>query len=54
MNAPQAFMSLTDQFAERLSEHGDIARAAAQLGKPKAWGRAQFVIICTLLGPQAA
>ena len=46
-------MTLLDHFAERLSEHGDIARAAAGLGKSAAWGRAQFRLICERLGGQA-
>lgn len=46
-------MTLTDHFAERLPQHGDITRAAAALGKSTAWGRKQYVAICEKLGPQA-
>jgi hypothetical protein len=45
--------SLTDHIAERLSMHGDIARAAAQLGRSASWGRQQFRAICAALGWQA-
>jgi hypothetical protein len=48
-------MSLTmlDHFAENLSRHGDIARAAAALGKSESWGKAQFRKIRKSLGGQA-
>lgn len=42
-----------DLFAERLSQHGDIDRAAGQLGRSAAWGRKQFRILCGDLGDQA-
>lgn len=47
-------MTDLDHFAESLSRHGDIARAAAALGKSEAWGRKQFRLICAALGSQAA
>lgn len=46
-------MGLTDHFAEALSRHGDIGRAAAGLGQSKAWGQRQFKAIRDRLGPQA-
>jgi hypothetical protein len=53
--APEAArMTLADHFAERLSQHGDIDRAAAQIGRSPLWGRKTFREICKQLGPQAA
>lgn len=46
-------MTMLDHFVERLSQHGDIARAAASLGKSAAWGRLQFRAVCARLGKQA-
>lgn len=46
-------MTLLDHFAERLSQHGDVEKAAAQLGQSKAWGRKMFTAIRKQLGPQA-
>jgi hypothetical protein len=46
-------MTMLDHFAERLSQHGDIVRAAEQLGRTPAWGRKQYILICQRLGPQA-
>lgn len=45
---------MLDHFAERLSLHGDIAKAAQQLGRSTAWGYAQFRVLCKALGAQAA
>jgi hypothetical protein len=45
---------MIDHFAEHLSHHGDIAKAAAQLGQSLAWGKRQFREICRELGEQAA
>ena len=47
-------MTLTDHFAERLAQHGNIAKAAAQVGQTAAWGRRQFKAIVEQLGAQAA
>lgn len=46
-------MTLLDHFAERLSEHGDVARAAAQLGRSPSWGGAQLRKLRQALGAQA-
>lgn len=46
-------MGLKDHFAEELSRHGDIERAAARLGQSPATGRRWFKEICERLGPQA-
>ncbi len=46
-------MTLLDHFAQRLSEHGDIDRAAAQLGRSRSWGRTMFKRLCRDLGDQA-
>jgi len=46
-------VTLLDHFAERLSGHGDIARAAAALGRSPAWGMVCFKRICAELGEQA-
>lgn len=46
-------MTLQDAFAENLSKHGDIARAALALGRSASWGRAQFDAIRKRLGDQA-
>jgi hypothetical protein len=40
-------------FAELLSEHGNITRAALQMGQSKSWGEHQFGQICAALGNQA-
>ncbi len=45
--------TLLDRFAERLSQHGDITRAAAQLGQSASWGKRLFRAICDRLGEQA-
>jgi hypothetical protein len=45
---------MIDHFAEHLSHHGDIAKAAAQLGQSLAWGKRQFRELCRELGEQAA
>lgn len=37
-------------FAERLSQHGDVARAAAQIGKSPAYGRVLLQRIIAGLG----
>ncbi|MEA3036820.1 MAG: hypothetical protein QOH04_2597 [Sphingomonadales bacterium] len=47
-------MTLLDHFAERLSLHGDAARAAAQLGRSRAWGGAMLRKLRQDLGSQAA
>lgn len=44
---------MIDHFAERLSQHGDIAKAAAQLGQPEEWGKRQLAAICRRLRAQA-
>lgn len=44
---------MIDHFAEALSRHGDIKRAAASLGQSESWGKRQFSRICAALGPQA-
>ena len=46
-------MTPLDLFAERLSQHGDVARAAAQLGRSKAWGEQQLRTMRAQLGSQA-
>lgn len=46
-------LRLIDHFAENLSRHGDVERAAAQLGKSKSWGGAQLALIRKALGAQA-
>lgn len=46
-------MTLLDHFAERLSQHGDPARAAAQLGRSVAGGGARLREIRAALGAQA-
>ena len=43
-----------NQFAERLAEHGDVARAAAEIGKSASYGRVLFGKIKTKLGWQAS
>jgi hypothetical protein len=47
-------LSLIDQFADRLAEHGEIARAAKEVGATLAYGKELFARICKRLGPQAA
>ncbi len=47
-------LSFIDQFAERLAEHGNIARAAKEVGATAAYGRELFGRICRGLGAQAA
>lgn len=42
-----------DAFAEHLSEHGNIARAARECGRSDSWGRAMFRRLCDELGSQA-
>jgi hypothetical protein len=42
-----------DRFAEALSEHGDLSRAAAAVGKSAAYGRVLFARIRKQLGEQA-
>lgn len=46
-------LSTLDQFAEALSEHGDIRRAAKDLYLEYAEGKVLFDAICIGLGPQA-
>jgi len=51
--AKPAKMTMLDAFAQHLSGHGDIARAAASLGQSHSWGKAQFRKITKALGEQA-
>jgi hypothetical protein len=44
---------MIDHFAEHLSHHGDIAKAAASIGKTQAWGKAAFRQMRKDLGGQA-
>lgn len=44
---------MLNRFADRLAEHGDVKRAAAQLGRSPAWGAAQLAAIRKGLGDQA-
>lgn len=46
-------MTMLDHFAERLSQHGNVAKAASQLGKSAAWGEAQLRALRKALGAQA-
>jgi hypothetical protein len=46
-------MRMIEHFAEHLSQHGDVAKAAAQLGQSEAWGKRQFAAIRKELGSQA-
>lgn len=41
-----------DRFAEALSEHGDVARAAATVGKNAAYGRVLLQRIIKALGTE--
>lgn len=50
MNAP---VSLIDRFAEHLSEHGDVPRAARETGIKTPYGNALLQRIRKRLGPQA-
>jgi hypothetical protein len=45
---------MIDHFAEKLAQHGDVARAASQLGQSEAWGNRQLALIRKQLGPQAS
>lgn len=50
---PLPVTSLLDQFAEHLSEHGDIERAAAAIRVPEGIGHNLFDTLCKRLGRQA-
>lgn len=50
---PAANLTMLDCFAENLSRHGDIDRAASGLGQSKAWGRRMYRELCRRLGEQA-
>lgn len=45
--------STLDRFAERLAEHGDVDRAAREIGKPPPYGRTLLQRLIKRLGPQA-
>jgi hypothetical protein len=46
-------MRMIDHFAENLSQHGDVVKAAAQLGKSRGWGHAALRKLRKALGEQA-
>jgi hypothetical protein len=44
---------MIDHFAEHLSRHGDVQKAASALGKSRGWGQAALRAIRKELGEQA-
>jgi hypothetical protein len=46
-------MTLLDHFAEHLSRHGDVARAASACGRTRSWGAAMLRQLRADLGEQA-
>lgn len=46
-------LTVFEDFAEELSEHGSIQRASGAIGVSHATGKIFFDIICQQLGPQA-
>lgn len=46
-------MRMIDHFAEHLSRHGDVKKAASALGKSLGWGQAALRQLRKELGEQA-
>lgn len=46
-------LSTLDEFAERLSQHGDVALAAREIGKTPTYGRTLLQRLVKRLGEQA-